>query len=801
MRTLFRLLLATVVLFLGLASESAAGAGTAEARLTVHVDRPGPMISPMLYGIFFEEINCAGDGGLYAELVRNRSFEDSDKLDHWDVEGSGAEASVREVDRSAFNRRALKIVADEQAPVFRLINHGYWGIAVRKGESYRFSFEAKADAEVPLEVSLEGRDGTPYCSKRMTVRGGEWKGQQLLLKSSGSDPAARLVITLRGPGTVWLDMVSLFPRNTWNERENGLRPDLAGMLDALKPAFVRFPGGCWVEGDNMSLAYRWKETIGKLSDRRTQYNIWQYNSTHGLGFHEYLQLCKDLGAEPLFVINCGMSHREVVPMEQLGPYVQDALDAIEYANGAVTSTWGALRAANGHPQPFNLRFLQIGNENGGPAYDERYAAFYRAIKLKHPEVTLIANEWQGRPKSAALQIVDEHYYSSPTFFIQNSDKYDSYPREGPKIYVGEYAVTQNSGQGNLRGALGEAAFMTGMERNSDVVVMASYAPLFANLNYKKWNPDLINFDSSRVYGTPSYYVQKLFGENLGEVILPTELEAAELAQELPSGGVGLGTWATQAEFRKVDVSVGGNSIYSWKAGNGLGGWRNYGGRWEEHDGALRQAAGGEDRRLTTGDAGWQDYTLKLQARKIGGAEGFLILFRVKDNQNWLWWNLGGWGNTQHAIEKCSDGGKAILGQSVPGKIETGRWYDIRIEVAGQSIRCYLDDQLVHQVQDNTRIRPLHAVANWAVKPGEVILKVVNVSATEQATQIQLNGVQKVRPRGVVTVLTSSSPTDENTLEDPRKVAPATKNIQNVAPEFRHTFPAHSLSVLRIQAKK
>ena len=272
----------------------------------------------------------------------------------------------------------------------------------------------------------------------------------------------------------------------------------------------------------MSLAYRWKQTIGDPSERRTQYNLWQYHATHGIGYHEYLQMCEDLGAEPLFVINCGMSHKEVVPLDKMGEFVQDALDAIEYANGPVSSTWGALRAKNGHPAPFNLKYMEIGNENGGTAYQERYALFYDAIKAKYPQMHLIADEWSGRPTNRPIEIVDEHYYSTPEFFIANADKYDSYDRAGRKVYVGEYAVTQGCGQGNLRAAVGEAAFMTGLERNSDVVVMASYAPLFANVNYKKWNPDLIDFDSSRVYGIPSYYVQQMFSENRGDVVLPVD---------------------------------------------------------------------------------------------------------------------------------------------------------------------------------------------------------------------------------------------------------------------------------------
>jgi len=516
----FWILIAPALLMLAGSGQTAGAAepGPGTASLVVHADREGPKVSPLLYGIFFEDINCSSDGGIYAELVRNRSFEDSDKPEHWSVLKSDSARVDLAVDSSLpiseKNRKSLEVtIAESGTGRVGIVNEGFWGIAVRKGEEYRLSLRARAGSgfEGPLTVTLESRDGTVYGKETVAGLTPDWKTYHCTFTASDTDSKARLVIAASGKGIFWLDTVSLFPGNAWKARPNGLRPDLAGMLAELKPAFVRFPGGCWVEGDTMKFAYRWKETIGETSERRTQYNIWNYHATHGLGFHEYLQMCEDLGAEPLFVINCGMSHRENVPMAKMDEFVQDALDAIEYCNGPADSTWGAVRARNGHPAPFNLKSMEIGNENGGPAYQERYALFHDAIKKRHPQITLIANvPTDGRPP----QVVDEHYYSSPEFFIQQADRYDTYDRKGPKIYVGEYAVTQGSGQGNLRGAVGEAAFMVGMERNSDVVIMSSYAPLFVNVNHRGWNPDLINYDSSRVYGIPSYHVQKMFAEKI-----------------------------------------------------------------------------------------------------------------------------------------------------------------------------------------------------------------------------------------------------------------------------------------------
>jgi alpha-L-arabinofuranosidase len=455
-----------------------------------------------------------------------------------------------------------------------------------------------------------------------------------------------------------------------------------------------------------------------------------------------------------------------------------------------------MRAKAGHPAPFKLKYLEIGNENGGPAYQERFPLFYDAIKARYPKMTLIANERTTRPRP---DVVDEHYYSSPSFFIANAHKYDAYDRHGPRIYVGEYAVTAGCGQGNLRGAIGEAAFMTGMERNSDVVVMASYAPLFANVNYKKWNPDLINFDGSRVYGLPSYYVQKMFSENRGDVVLPTTITAASLSSGGPAGGaIGLGTWSTQAEFKDVRVTAGDRTLLAADFARGTKGWKPFRGQWSARQGALRQAAGEMDCRVIAGDPGWNNYTLSLKARKLGGAEGFLIMCRVRDEKHWIWWNLGGWGNQQHGLEQCIDGSKSILGGQVPGRIETGRWYDIRIELLGEKIRCYLDSRLIHDV--SLVEEPLHAVASRVDATGEIILKVVNVSRVAQDTELDLRGVQDVGPTASAIVLGSAAPTDENSLTEPTKVAPLSRTINGAAANFRHSFPANSVTVLRLTAR-
>ncbi len=777
-------------------------AAPAQATLTVDVDKPGHAISPTLYGIFFEDINCSADGGIYPELVRNRNLEDSARPDHWSILSSGSAVVLITVDSSqpasARNPHALKVnIASVGSGRVGVVNSGYWGIALAKGQVYELSLLARAGAGFtgPLTLSLESNDGVVYAQESIPKLSADWKSYKFSLTANDTDPRARLVISTTKAGTFWLDMVSLMPKETW--KNHGLRPDLANMLNGLKPAFVRFPGGCWVEGDTLATAYRWKQTIGDPAERRTQHNLWQYEATHGLGFHEYLQMCEDLGAEPLFVINCGMSHQEQREqprsVQGVQEYVQDALDAIEYANGPVTSTWGAVRAKNGHPAPFNLKYMEIGNENGGPAYVARYGLFYDAIKAKYPQMHLIADEWSGRPDNRPIEIVDEHYYSSPEFFINNADRYDSYDRAGRKVYVGEYAVTQGCGQGNLRAAVGEAAFMTGLERNSDVVLMASYAPLFANVNYKKWNPDLIDFDSSRAYGIPSYYVQKMFSENRGDAVLPLNIAlAAEATPPPPHGRIGVGTWATQAEFKDIKVTRNGQTLFAANFANGTQGWSLRNGDWKVQDGALRQNSTEENVRAFAGEKSWDNYTYTLKARKLGGNEGFLIPFLVQDEETKAWWNLGGWGNVRHGLEL-----EGVSAADVPGRIETGRWYDIRIELKGANIKCYLDNQLIHDV-NYKQPNPLHAVASLAKASNELILKVVNSAADDRETEIKLNGVSKVAPSANAIVLTSASPNDENSLTEPTRVAPVTRTITLAGPSFTQVFPGNSVTVMRLK---
>jgi alpha-L-arabinofuranosidase len=757
------------------------------AHIEIDAAAQGTPISPILYGIFFEEINHAGDGGLYAELVRNRSFEDADTPQAWTLVGDGSRIAIDTA--NPLNSRNPRSLRWENAGSASLVNEGYWGIAVQRGKRYRFTMYARCDGQFrgALTVSLQSADGQVYAQRTLRGFGKDWKPFSATLTANGTDPKARLVLTANGDGALWLDMVSLMPVDTFKRRPNGLRADLAQMLVALKPSFVRFPGGCFVEGDRMQNALRWRDTLGDVAERPARWCVWNYTSTQGLGLHEYLLMCEDLGAEPMLVVNCGMAcqyrNGDHIPLDELDEWIEDALAAIEYAIGPPTSKWGALRAKNGHPEPFPLRFVSIGNENWGPLYEERYARFYDAIKARYPQIQLIAT---APVKSRPIDILDEHYYSTPEWFILNANLYDRYDRTGPKILVGEYAVTAKCGTGNLRAAIAEAAFMTGIERNADIVVMAAYAPLFVNVNDRAWNPDLIGFDSARCYGTPSYYVQQLFSRYRGTHVLPTRVQSPNALTDAYRGAVGLGTWETQAEFRNLKVvSAQGETLFAADFGQGAAGWRTIRGAWQATEGGYRQTELAQDCRAVAGDSNWTDYTITLQARKLGGAEGFLILFRVRDDQNWYWWNIGGWGNTRHAVERSIGGSKMLACPQVAGSIETGRWYDIRIEVQGARIRCYLDGQLIHDFED-APMPALYAVASRREPSREVILKVVNVSDRPQETEVRLQGARRLASRAKVITLTSDSPDDENSLENPTRVAP----VERHAGGRRAVVPLH-----------
>ena len=524
--------------------------------MTVDVSKPTAKIQPEMYGIFFEDINFGADGGLYAELVKNRSFEFPQPFVGWVPFGN---VTVQDAN-PCFDRNPhyVRVVNDGRLLRAGLDNEGYRGIGVKQGEEYRFSVYARTpDAKsMKLSIELVNSNAQNLLKKEIEVSGNNWQKLTAVLKSPFTDAHARLRIVLETQGTVDMDHISLFPVNTWKGRENGLRADLAQALYDLNPGIFRFPGGCIIEGNSLETRYQWKNSVGPVENRPLNENRWNYTFKHkafpdyfqtlGLGYFEYFLLSEDLGAEPLPVISCGLScqyeSNEVVPMDELDPYIQDALDLIEFANGPVTSKWGKVRADMGHTEPFNLKMIGIGNEQWDKVYVERLEAFTKAIRAKYPNVKVVGSSGPSangdkfdylwpEMKRIGVDLVDEHYYMNPDWFFGNASRYDNYDRKGPKVFAGEYASHDHSTKkdNNFLAALSEAAFMTGLERNADVVHLATYAPLFAHVDAWQWNPDLIWFDNLRMMRTPNYYVQQMYGMNAGTDVLSLKMDGKAVA--------------------------------------------------------------------------------------------------------------------------------------------------------------------------------------------------------------------------------------------------------------------------------
>jgi alpha-L-arabinofuranosidase len=529
---------------------------TAELPTLIAVDTREPGAPPMRLGVFFEDINYGADGGLYPERVKNRSFEFPEPLMGWTrVASGGADGDVSVVSEDPLGPTNLHYVRFSSPPGgggSGLVNEGFFGMGVRQGQVFTFSVQARAPrgASAALNVELLSPEGRVLGRETVTVSGADWTRYAATLQAYATEPKARLRLRHTAGPSVDVDMVSLFPADTWKRRPNGLRADLVQWLAELQPAFVRFPGGCIVEGRHLSTRYQWKTTIGPLEQRKLIINRWNdefkhrpapdYFQSFGLGFFEYFQLCEDIGAEPLPILNCGMAcqfnSNELVPLDQLDPYLQDALDLIEFANGPADSPWGSRRAQMGHPKPFGMRMLGVGNEQWGPQYLERYAAFARVLKAQHPDIQLVASAgprpdddlfqylWP-RLRELRADLVDEHCYAKPEWFFNNAGRYDGYDPSGPKVFMGEYAAQSDKtvsvlNRNNWDCALAEAAYLTGLERNSAVVTMSSYAPLFGHEEGWQWRPNLIWFDNLDSYGTPSYYVQQMFSRHRGDAVLP-----------------------------------------------------------------------------------------------------------------------------------------------------------------------------------------------------------------------------------------------------------------------------------------
>lgn len=803
--------------------------GAAREVITVNLEKPGNHVSPTMYGVFFEEINHAGDGGLYAELVRNRSFEEKEMPEGYRSEGDRIfpkevcyhlDGKVRDrsfrwseedvpgwtlsVPESVASMRVVK-----EAPMFpgapnnlridiaegnktvRLVNDGYWGMNLKAGEPYdmRVIIRTSPDYNGDVRALLTGADGKLLADRQLKMKsGGGWNDLTFKIVPGMGDPHGRLALEFNSPGTLWVDFVSLMPVATFKNRANGLRRDVAQKIADLKPAFFRWPGGCVVEGITLDNRFEWKKTLGDPASRFGEYSTWGYRCSYGFGYHEMLQFCEDIGAEAMFVCNVGLGCQfrmgDASPKENIEYYIDDCLDAIEYALGPVDSEWGSKRAAAGHPAPFPLGYVEIGNENWGPEYDSRFDLFYSAIKKEYPALKLIYNEMPQREGPAGISrtdLIDPHWYVDSYFFFRNADMYDNHERDKYNIYVGEYAVNRGVGGGNMFGALAEAAFIGGLERNGDLVTMASYAPLFENRHDRSWETNLIWIDTDTVLGRSSYYVQKMASDNRPDYNLACSPVSSGAAPEFfDNGRIGFG--AQKADMVFSDICI------------------------VSADGKKRAipdiSIANENIRLLD-DVIEGDYELKCKVRKNGGDQGFqLYLGMTQDGKTGYKYNVGMWSSNDRAeLTRISDEKhKGILAEYQNKTFDAGRWHDLRMVVNKDRSRMILDGDTI--LDYTSKPMPLRFVnAGYDEKTGEVVIKVVNATDSAYSTTVNLTGAACVSPEGTVETLRGESEKDENSFEDPLRISPVKSGYGSFADSFDYDFPAYSYTVLRIKATK
>lgn len=845
-------------------------------------------ISDLLFGIFFEDINFAADGGLYAEMVANRSFEFTelaagDALYGWSaVNGAGVEVKVDDKANALNenNTNYLVLTNNSESPA-GVANRGFLdGISVESGKKYNFSVYAKgADGYVgKLYVRLAVGDKVVAQTEIENISG-EWAKYSAELVSNETAHQNVTLQVLADKGGVMLDMVSLFPDDTFKGRENGMRKDLGEMLEELEPKFLRFPGGCIIEGYDYETAYNWKDSIatgsnglplefgggyGDVAARKQGTNLWTNIAatddpypcfmTYGLGFYEYFQLAEDIGAVGVPVINCGlycqMRGRGPVDTDsdEFRQYVQDMHDLVEFCRGDVNSTWGKVRASLGHPEPFELKYICIGNEQEGEVYFERYQIFldsfnkakeanpalYEGLELIYSAGAFDATHGENYMKSyeyAKEQLgdsenvkdfagaTDQHYYNEPEWFLKNADYYDeeNYRRSVAEmtdthyggaidVFLGEYAARSNT----LKAALAEAAYMTGLERNGDIVRMAAYAPLFGNLTATHWSPDLIWFNNHQVTGSISYYVQKLFSVNAGTKLLSSKLDGASVEQKPLTGRVGVGTWYTSAEFDNVKIvdndtgrtlgcdgfSLPLNFWWNWDNVSESKDFKIQNGKLVQTNTWMPYTETGKVAYFGCDD--WTNYTYTVEATKLDGDEGFIIPFAVQDTQNNYFWNIGGWGNTVSCLQQIENGVKTkIIDTEKPCVIETGKTYNLKVTVSGTNVKCYIDGVLYaeHDFASSAQAESYQVVSTD--ESGDIIIKLVNVTDSDRVFAINVDGAN-VEGTATVNQVAGDSLGNDNILGAKEDCIMTEFTVDGVSDSFNYTVPQYSVTCIRLK---
>ncbi len=812
----------------------------------------GAVVSPNLYGIFFEEISHAGDGGLYAELVQNRGFEehvlpsgmtwhdgkayapDAINYEHrnhrnWNIPWNLEEKKMTGWRVAGEKATVTGEVTETKAPLHKntphamqllikkvqkggkavLTNTGYWGMGLKAGEQYDLRFYVKsANYKGGIIARLvNGETGASLgCVEFKGKQLKDWTELTATLTAEGTAAKGELALEFDKTGTVLVDYVSLFPKATFKSRKNGQRADVAQMLVDLHPKFMRWPGGCIVEGATYENRVKWKETLGDPMTRRGEWDLWGYRATWGMGYHEFLQFCEDLQMDAMFVNNAGMScsvrNGDFVSSDaDMDAVIQDFRDAIDYALAdPANNRWAKMRAEAGHPKPFPLKYVEIGNENVGPEYVTHFNYIFKKLKAEYPQITFINTLGHTDPLLAQIPgdyMVDPHWYRDPNFFFANNHLFDDAPRTHD-IYVGEYACNGGVGAGNLLAALSEAAFIMGMERNSNVVKMSSYAPLFENENRRDWPCNLIHINSSEVYGRASYYVQQMAAENRPTYnIYVSETTTAGEAQPFRAGGIGLGSYATQCEYKDIRVTTANGQTQTINVGQ----FQNRRGEWKVEGDVIRQTSNEQLTMTLLPSFSSDNYTLQLKARKLGGMEGFFIYYGMDENgRNGFAANIAGWNNRTTAIQPIQRGRtNDVLGRRANQTVETNKWYDVKIAVTPMAVTLYVDGQQMTVARPAAHTRHF-CQTGYDEQTGELIIKVVNGTDQPYRRSFTIDGARNVLPTGKVITL-SGDANDENTFEQPTKLAPRTTLFGKFGKQFDYEFPPMSFTVMRVKVSR
>lgn len=828
-------------------SKLMADAITPHANITVHLNAAGRDENPHMWGIFLEDINNCVDGGLYAQLIRNPDFQNAVPPpdctvagDQWRLPNGNLIAPPKggalygwSTDRrhplhltllrshplSPAHPLSLRLTA--RRPGDAVVNSGYWGMNVTAGRSYQLSLYARSPDPgrqmlTARFINSAGRALGPQVFIKLS--GAAWKRYVVRLHAAATDPRARLQIALARPGSVVLTLALLYPVNSRTHQIEIFRPDLVRLLRNLKPGFVRFPGGNYIEGVSIGDSYDWRKTVGPMIDRPGHFDCWGYRSTDGFGFLQYLELCQKLHAIPLYGTFAGeplgfFYHVNPVPSatgQALDPFIHRMLTAVAFADDPMTGKWGVLRASCGHPAPFGLKYVELGNENGGAVYVKNAMRMAEALKKKFPHVIPIRTAWSAR-LAKMVPLGDEHYYASPDMFYVDSKEFDHRPRNTPvRSFVGEYAdIGHCEKHGDMRGALAEAAYMTGMERNCDVVRMASYAPLFQNTDGYQWQPDLIEFNTSRAFGRSSYWVQWIFTHYRPAIVYPTSV----IAHVPPSmsGRIALETQHCKAEFQSIQVREAGRLVMHTGPRGPLGGlikWRSttwhagWGPDWQMQHGILSQAGDVNGNQLTAfGRLGWTDYTLDLQVKKRSGAGGVRIWVRRDPaGLNGAILELGGPDNNKFALLQVHDRKVSVI-KSIPGNLRTGRWYRVKIVLHGQRVLAFLDGRMLFAGVVHDTPPRFFADAGLNRTHSEMIIKLTNTLSCAIPAHVDIDGNLNMAPTVQVTTLSARHDSEENSYRHPFLISPHQGTYRVSGRSFTYICVPYSLTVLRIKIRK